>query len=254
MSNIYDALRKSRGEEPPPPPPPPPPEATGGFSPRAQLDRELIARPHAEFMQELDALRGNLEVLLGSTARRIVAFMGSVAGEGATTLTAHFGYLMARVASKQTLVIDADMGRSGVGLSDALGDRPGLAELLARDLPLEDVILGTADPHLHFLPAGEDRVHHVEAIGAGRLRPVLERLSKHYEAIVVDNSPILRHAEAPLIGASCDGVVLVIRANHTRRELAQRALAELNFARCRILGSVLNARKGTLPGFLRERV
>jgi Mrp family chromosome partitioning ATPase len=269
MSHIYDALRKAGGEEPRPPQPdesgaaagtaaaPRPGEAARArvpVTPRGTVSGRLFAEPDLEFLKELDRLRASIEVILGSGGRRTVGFMAATRGEGATTLALHFAFLMARIVERSVLLVDADMGRVSRGLSDALGDRSGLTELLRGEASPEDVVLGTDEPHLHFLPAGRDQIRHVEAATSGRMRSVLEDLSARYDWVVVDMPAALQHPEAPMIGAACDGVVLVVRAHRTRRELVGRAVEELNVARCRLLGTVLNARKESLPGFLRERV
>jgi capsular exopolysaccharide synthesis family protein len=269
MSHIYDALNKSRGGEPPktgdpgesgPPGPPPAQRASAHgeepprrFEPSARLEANLLSEPNRDLLHELDSLRQNIEVALGRAPRKVIGLTAARAGEGTTTVALHFAWLLARAAGQRTLLVDADMARSAIGLSDAAGEQEGLADLLVRDLPAEKLILATGEPNLHFLGAGQDRVHYAAGIGSGLLRPLFDGLGRYYDTVVVDIAPVLDYPEAPCIGAACDGVVLVVRAHQTRRELAQRALAELNFARCRILGTVLNGRKGTLPGFLRER-
>ncbi len=270
MSHIYDALKKSRGGEPPQPggpdesgPPPAPPaerptahaeEPPRRFEPSARVEGGLVGQPHQELLQELDPLRRSIEVSLGRSPRKVIGLTGAVPGEGASTMALHYAYLLARVAGQRTLLVDADMARAGVGLSLAAGEREGLSELLAADLPVERMILSTGEANLHFLPAGLDRVHQAAGVGSGRLRPLFDVLGRYYDTVVVDIAPVLRHPESPFIGTACDGVILVVRAHQTRRELSQRALAELNFARCRILGTVLNGRKGKLPGYLAEEV
>ncbi len=264
MSHIYDALTKSGGEEPEREP-----ENTAAgseadvaaedrtslvFEPEIRIEGALLGEPDLDLLQELETLRENIEVLLGGARRRVVGFTGSVVGEGTTTVAANFAHLVARVAEKRVLLIDADMGRSNVGLSDPIGDREGLSELLRGSVSLRDVVLATEQPGLHFLPAGRDRIHHVEAVSSGTVRPLLTELGGAYDLVVVDIAPVLKHPEAPLLGAACDGVVLVVRAHKTRREVAQRALAQLSLSRCRVLGTVLNARKESLPPFLQERV
>lgn len=277
MSHIYDALQKSMGgkgsgeekerpgavpggshddgpQEPPAPPAPPRRAPAGDFEPEGGVEGGLLGEPSTDFLRELDVLRENTEVLLSRNQRRVISFAAALPGEGATTLAVHFAYLLARVAEKRVLLIDADMARSAPSLSEAVGDCDGLTELLRGGGPLEKVILRTEQANLHFLPAGRDRVRHVEAVSSGQIRPLFEELGSYYDTVVVDNAAVLEHPEAPLIGATSDGVVLVVRAHYTRREIVQRAVAELNFSRCRILGTVLNARKESLPGFLRERV
>jgi len=207
-----------------------------------------------EFLKELDNLRDNVEVILSRNKRRVISFAASLPGEGSSTLALHFAFLLARVAEKRVLLVDADMARSNTNLTSVVGEQDGLTELLRDGLSLDEVILATEEPNLHFLPAGQDHVRYVEAVSTGRLRKLFEELGELYDTVVVDNAPILEHPEAPLIGAASDGVLLVVRAHETRRELVQRAMAELNFSRCRILGTILNARKESLPGFLRDRV
>lgn len=270
MSHIYDALRKSDGEEPKRSADSaaagggadaparggeePTGAATGAVVPQQRIDGSLFGDVDLSFLEELDTLRSSVDVSLGRSAHRVIGFAGSAPEEGTSTVAAHYAYLVAHVAGKRVLLIDADTARTNVGLSEPFGERDGFAELLEQDLPLEQVVLATEEPNLHFLPAGQDRVHHVEALGAGRLRPVFERCADRYQAVVVDIAPVLKVPEAPLIAAACDGVVLVVRAHETRREIVRRAMTELNFAKCRILGTVLNARRETLPRFLRDRV
>jgi Mrp family chromosome partitioning ATPase len=162
--------------------------------------------------------------------------------------------MLASVAARHVLLVDADMGRSNAGLSAAVGERVGLTEILRHETPIEDALLATEDAGLHFLPAGKDQVHHVETIMNGPVRPLLDQLGAAYDWVVLDLPPVLRHPECRTLGAACTGVVLVVRAHRTPRSVVQRAMGELNLARCRLLGSVLNARRESLPRFLRERV
>ncbi len=260
MSHIYDALNKSHGDEPErrkdeeAAAPPPPAADASPITPRGQLEGQILGEPNAEFLRELDTLRANMEVLLSAGSRRVIVFLGAVPDEGVTTVAVHFAYLLANVAQKHVLLVDGDMAPGHPSLSDAVAERDGLTELLRLSCSFEDVILGTEEPTLHFLPAGRDRVNRVEAISTGPLAQLFEQLGQRYDYVVVDCAAVLEHPEAPVIGAAADGVVLVVRAHRTRREIAQRVLAELNFSRCRILGTVLNAHKSSLPRFLRERV
>lgn len=262
MSHIYDALRKSGGSEPEKPrqtpgdPSPPPAVAArpGSITPEFSVEGSLFGDPDIEFLQELDVLRSSIDVMLGRTTQRVIGFSAAGPDEGATTVAAHYAYLLAKVAEKNVLLVDTDVARSNVPLSEPFGEREGFAELLETDVPLERVVLATEEPRLHFLPAGRDRVHHVEAVSTGALRPLFERLASHYDVIVVDIAPVLRNPEASVIASACDGVVLVVRAHRTRREIVRRAVAELGFAKCRLLGTVLNACQENMPRFLRERV
>ena len=68
------------------------------------------------------------------------------------------------------------------------------------------------------------------------------------------NSPDRLAPETAIFASSTDGVVLVVRANRTRREVVQKAIDVLNKARCRLLGVVLNDRRYPIPGFIYRRI
>jgi Mrp family chromosome partitioning ATPase len=254
VSNIYDALRKAGAEDPRP--------ATGeggeqrrtGLAPRGRVSGKLIGDPDAELLRDVDGLRQSIEGALGPAPRRVVGFAGAVAGEGTTTIAVSLAHLLARVVDRRVLLIDADMGRTSGGLSAAVGEHDGLTEVLRRQTPVDEALLATEAEGLHFLPAGKDRVHQIEAAAAGPVRPLFEHLGDAYDWVVVDLPPVLRHPETRMLASACTGVVFVVRANRTPRTVSQRALSELALGRCRVLGSVLNARRESLPRFLLERV
>jgi Mrp family chromosome partitioning ATPase len=71
-----------------------------------------------------------------------------------------------------------------------------------------------------------------------RMREILARLREEYQLIVFDSPPIVPIADSYLLSGLADGVILVIRARQTRRELLQ--LAVESFGATNILGVVLN--------------
>ncbi len=223
-------------------------------TPEWSVSGGLLDCPNPNFLEELDELYGNLESLMLRPDRHVVAFTGSVAGEGGTTIAAHFAHLLAGYNNKQVLLVDGDMSRSDKGLSAICDDRRGLSDLLRANINLGQVILQSEIPLLHFLPAGLDQDSHVDAARSGRTRKLFDRLGKMYDWVVIDSPAILEHKESISLCAAGDGVVLIINSHCTRRELAVEALSRLNLARCRILGSVLNSHQEKIPGFLRERI
>jgi Mrp family chromosome partitioning ATPase len=49
------------------------------------------------------------------------------------------------------------------------------------------------------------------------------------------------------LGSGSDGIVLVLRANSSRRESARKATQDLQNAKARVLGAVLNQRTFPIP-------
>jgi hypothetical protein len=60
--------------------------------------------------------------------------------------------------------------------------------------------------------------------------------------------------EAALLGSLCDGVVLVVEANSTRRVTAQKVKERLHSANARLLGAVLSQRTFPIPQAIYRRL
>jgi protein-tyrosine kinase len=252
MSNIFDALKKKQAEAPP--------SATTGSPFPIQPAERVGARPKDlsfRTMRELDNLRERLELELPRSGRRLFAISASTTGEGATTIGLHLARIIARSGEGKVLLIDADTGSATRTLTRSIGPahaKPGLKDLLAGRAELSKVVLSTDEPNLHFLPSGGSAAAGRESIAPERMRQFLDDMGRLYRMVIIDCPPILTNPESPMIGALTEGVVLVVKANRTRREVTQRAVMLLQSARCRVLGVVLNQRSYPIPGFLYRRL
>jgi hypothetical protein len=86
------------------------------------------------------------------------------------------------------------------------------------------------------------------------LRGRLAELRLEFDFTVLQGPSAGVHREAAVLGNLCDGLVLVIRANSTRRVAAQRAKQMLHAANARLLGTVLSNRSFPIPGALYNRL
>ena len=83
---------------------------------------------------------------------------------------------------------------------------------------------------------------------------MLSELRQQFELIVIDSAPLVPFAEGVQLSRKTDGVVLVIRSASTKHATAQRALALLDDAGAKVLGSVLNGRRYYIPKFIYDRL
>jgi len=57
-----------------------------------------------------------------------------------------------------------------------------------------------------------------------------------------------------MLGRNAEGVVLVLRANASRRETARKAVHDLETAQVRVLGAVLNHRTFPVPERIYKKI
>jgi hypothetical protein len=79
------------------------------------------------------------------------------------------------------------------------------------------------------------------------LRDRLSELRQQFDYTVLYGPPAGAGSEAALLASLCDGIVLVVKANSTRRLAAQRVKEKLHATNARLLGVVLSERTFPIP-------
>lgn len=81
---------------------------------------------------------------------------------------------------------------------------------------------------------------------------LLEEVRFYYDLILVDCAPVLPVSDPMLLASEMDGVILVVKAGTTQREVAKRAASMLQNDKTRLLGVVLNNLSNALPYYYNE--
>jgi Mrp family chromosome partitioning ATPase len=72
------------------------------------------------------------------------------------------------------------------------------------------------------------------------MRQLLAVLEKHFSHVIIDSPPIVSFTDAVLISTLTDGVLLVVEAGRTSRNLVRRSRQLLLDVGAKIFGVVLN--------------
>ena len=72
------------------------------------------------------------------------------------------------------------------------------------------------------------------------MKDLIAALNAHADMVILDTPPVVALADAAILSTHTDGVLLVLDAAHTRREVARRALASLGQVKARVIGVLLN--------------
>ena len=139
----------------------------------------------------------------------------------------------------QVLLVDADLRKSAIHGLLGLPESPGLAEVLKGTATLEEAMVHASDfPNLFVLPAGGAVDNPVELLDSAAWRELCVQFRERFRFVILDSPPVGAVADYELLQAMCDGVILVIRPDHTDRRLCQKALE--NIPKARLLGVLLN--------------
>jgi Mrp family chromosome partitioning ATPase len=68
----------------------------------------------------------------------------------------------------------------------------------------------------------------------------LNRMREEFHTVIIDSPPMLRMADARVLGKAADAVVLVVHSAQTTRDEAATAAQRLTEDGTRVLGTILN--------------
>ena len=159
--------------------------------------------------------------------------------EGKTTVASNLGITLAHAGSK-TVLIDTDLRRPAMDRIFNLSATPGISAYLRGKASLEEIIYPTSIPSLSIIPAGEVPDNPAELLESPRLPALIETLKKRFDRVVFDSPPAGALADALILAALVDGVILVCFAGHVDKRFVLRTKQQLEKSGAKIYGVVLN--------------
>ncbi len=208
---------------------------------------------HDSGMEDLQAfrqLRDNLLLRSQAEGLRTLAVCKAHTGEGSSRVACHLAIAFARDPRVRVALVDGDFHHPGLHDYLRVSQPNGLYDTLHDGAyTVKERMKTTALPNLSVVTSGEppaSRVFPVDPLDIGR---ILQQLLCQFWIVIIDTAPVLVESTAAAIASQCDGTILVVHAEHTRREVAQDAQARLQQAGANILGAVLNKRQFPIPKF-----
>ena len=172
---------------------------------------------------------------------RCVMITSAVGGEGKSTLASHLAIRCAN-AGASTLLIDCDLRRPSL---DHLLDVAGGAGIRRRprgegDATLEDALVPLGHLGCTLLPAGKPEANPAGVLLGQRIGPLLARLRRSYEVVLIDSPPVLPVPDALTLGRFVDGAVLAARHDTSRLRLVEQAHRTLTLVGIPVFGVVVS--------------
>jgi Mrp family chromosome partitioning ATPase len=170
-----------------------------------------------------------------------MAFTSPSGEDGKTTLVINLALAAGRVPGAHVLVVDGNLRQPRV--SDQLGIRPpiGLTDVVVEGIAPVEVIRPSPFAAFDILPAGRPMRDAQAILGSRRMGTLVWELKRQYSVILIDTAQITKYADAGLLGPICDGVYVVARLHHTRRESLHRAVQLLKAAGSHVRGCIATA-------------
>jgi len=169
-----------------------------------------------------------------------------------TSICMRVGQILSMQIAGTTCVVEVAPRGTGVeksggnGRADRICSRPHVSRL--RDLCCQ------VSSNLWRLPVDVFLNEDGSGLSTMWLRDRLAELRLEFDYTILQGPAAGLSSDATLLGRLSDGVVLVLRANTTRRATAQKAKQMLYSANARLLGTVLSERTFPIPEAIYKRL
>ena len=186
------------------------------------------------------------KVLQHPTRPRSIVVSSAESGDGKSVTAVNLAGVLALSPELKVLLSDGDLHRTSLARYFDIPATPGLANILDGQASISDTLVRIEPfPNLYFLPGGKSQRGPADTLNSNRWSELAGALRSQFDFCVFDAPPAGALADFDLIQAAVDGVVLVVRQDHTNRMLWMRALDSVPEEK--LVGVVMNCIK---PWFL----
>jgi capsular exopolysaccharide synthesis family protein len=207
---------------------------------KESLQLYVAAHPRAPVTEAFRTLRSNIEFSGEESPPRTILVTSSRPGEGKTTIASNLAAIYAQ-AGKRVILVDADLRRPSIHRALGLPNRLGLSTLFRDSVKPEQVwkYWNAASRGMYVITSGTLPANPAELLGSEKMLHLMADLRQRADIIIFDGPPMML-ADAQLISALMDGVVLVLQPGKSPSDEARSTLEQLRRSGAKVLGTVFN--------------
>jgi Mrp family chromosome partitioning ATPase len=256
MSNIYEALEQAQREK------------DGSEVPRLiSFPKEVHVKekiplkgkqvrntPAPSMDTEMFCLYQNIEYLLPDAPEKTILFMGLQGGEGVSTIVRDFARMAAARLDKTVLIMDAAHHNPSQHIYFNIKGGAGWKDIMVTGEPADKACHQSGSSNLFLAPILPQRSLTPNVYDHPAATAFLGELRKKYDFILIDSSPAITSPESIAISRLTHGVVLVMEAERTRRQVVENVKNKIARNGGNVIGIVFNKRRYYIPGYIYNRL
>ena len=226
--------------------------------------------PKTTIAESFRAMRTNIRFATEKEKTKTITVTSSHPQEGKSMVSVNLAISMAQAGLK-TLLVGSDIRNPMLAKICSVENSPGLSDILLGACPWEDSIKTVTDmimggmtmddvmmtpglDNLNIITSGEMPHNPAELINSQKFKEFLKAAQKDYDIVILDSSPLLSTADAAILCAQVDAVLVVHRPETVSRGTLKRTITQLKQLNCNLMGIVLNnVNPNMIPGALRNK-
>jgi len=212
-----------------------------------QASEPLKFEMESSQLAELSKLVERIFLLPGSEYNHTVVFTSTDSGSGCSWICARVAELLASQVTGSVCVVDANLQSPTLHEQFGVSNHHGLSDALQNPGTIRGYVSQLSRRNLALVSCGSELEAGQRLMASDRMRMRLSELRSEFDYVLIDCPAVSVSNVALSLGTAADGLVLVLKANETRKDRARNAVRDLQNAKVKVLGAVLNQRTFPIP-------
>jgi capsular exopolysaccharide synthesis family protein len=183
----------------------------------------------------------------GGSRLQTIQITSSRRGEGKSTVAAHLALTIARHTQGRVGLVDCDLRKPRIHELYGLEQGKGMTDFMRGILPLKTVMKETRQPNLRVITSGRVISGPSKLFETEVIQRAFSKIVEEFDIVLVDSPPLLPVSDPLLLASEMDGVLMVVMAGRTPRQVVRRARGLLTTVEANVLGVVVNNASEALP-------
>lgn len=205
------------------------------------LSRSHMLTKHSGNIAVLSAyemIAGTLAGVVGSSGACVLV-AGAEPESGRSTTAANLAITLAKNGAR-VILVDGDMRNPNLHTIFGVSNKPGLSNVLAEAISLEDALMPTKIEGLLFLPSGPATNNPIRMLRSQNMEKMIQQISALADYIVFDSPSGAVFADAAVIAAYVKNVLISHSAGRSASGAEVEFMKKLDVVGANIIGAVLN--------------
>ena len=185
---------------------------------------------------------------------KVVVFAGIDHGSGCSQICASVAETLSMSAQRPVCLLEANFRSPALASMFETTHHRGLTNALLLEGPVDSFAEPLSQENLWLISSGDLTSDSADLLTTECFRERVVELRKTFDFVIVDAPPLSRYADAISVGQLADGLVLVLEAGASHREVATDVAARLRSLNIPILAAVLNKREFPIPEKIYKRL
>ncbi|MEM9415256.1 MAG: CpsD/CapB family tyrosine-protein kinase [Planctomycetota bacterium] len=206
-----------------------------------KVDDRLVSKtsPASSMAEEYRSIRTSILARHQQERNIVHTITSATPQEGKTITCVNLGLAFAELRNRTTVILECDLRLPTFEKLLRLDHPAGLIPYLRGECTLDEAISRIDQNGLHVITAG-DRVSDeaVQLLSSPRMARLIQALRAKFDHVIIDTPPVLELADAGILGAQSDEVLLVARMRRTPRPLIEQAVRTLTSYNAEVHGMI----------------